>query len=264
MKHIFAVCAYGQSPYLRECLESLRQQETASAVILCTATPSVFLSRMAEQFDIPLFVNDAKPDIAGDWNFAMLQAKRLGADAVTLCHQDDVYMRNYGASLHAWAIRRPDWLIYFTDYGEKRGDRIVTDNRNLRIKRLLLWRMRIPFLQASRHAKRRTLALGDPICCPSVTFHLNRISLPLFETGMTTNLDWQTWEKLANQPGRFLFDPRVLMAHRIHAESTTSKVLGQGGRTAQDLAMFRRFWPAPIAKLLTRVYAKSEDSNWEK
>ena len=39
MTHCFAVCAYKDSPYLRECMESLRLQEHPSPLLLCTATP---------------------------------------------------------------------------------------------------------------------------------------------------------------------------------------------------------------------------------
>lgn len=51
------------------------------------------------------------------------------------------------------------------------------------------------------------------------------------------------------------------MLHRIHPGSTTTAVLHEGGRAAQDFRMFRLFWPAPIARLLTRLYAASERSN---
>ena len=261
MKHLFAICAYGVSPYLEECVASLEKQTEPSEIILCTATPDPALERIAAAHGLTYCVNPAKPDIASDWNFAMAQAKRLGADYVTLCHQDDLYLPDYGKHLRAAINEDPDWLIWFSDYGERRGDRDVTVNRNLRIKRVLLWRMRVRRWQSSRFMKHRTLALGDPVCCPAVSYNLRRVPLPLFESGMTTNLDWQTWERLAKLDGRFFYDRAVLMLHRIHPASTTSKVLGEGGRTAQDEAMFRKFWPAPVAKLLTRFYAASEKSN---
>jgi len=261
MKHIFAVCAYKESPYLQECIDSLKDQREGSEILLCTSTPCDYLRDIAERNALEYCVSGLKPDIAGDWNFAMRCAKERGADFVTLCHQDDLYLPGYGASFRAAAAEDPELLIYFTDYGERRGEETVTKSRLLTIKRLLLWRMRIAPWQTSRFMKRRTLALGDPICCPSVTFNLGRISLPLFESGMTTNLDWQTWERLARQDGRFWYDRDVLMLHRIHRASTTSKVLGEGGRRAQDEAMFRLFWPGWIAKILTRLYAESEKSN---
>ena len=262
MKHLFVICAYKESPYLGDCIASLENQAEKSDIILCTATPSPYLEKITAEHGIPYVVHEnAKPDIAGDWNFALETCKKMGADYATIAHQDDLYLPEYGKRFRQAAEKHDDILIYFTDYGEQRGEEAVTVTRNLKIKRLLLWRMKLPALQTSRHARHRTLALGDPISCPTVTYNLNRLPLPLFESGMTTNLDWQTWEKLSRLEGRFCFDGEVGMLHRIHAESTTSKVIASTGRTEQDYAMYRKFWPAPVARLLTRMYAGSEKSN---
>ena len=259
MTHCFAVCAYKDSPYLRECMESLRLQEHPSPLLLCTATPSPYLENMAREYGATYCVNPHAPGIGSDWNFAMEQAKAAGYDLVTLCHQDDLYLPGYGAAVQAMAS--PDMLIYFSGYGEKRGEEVVTSSRLLRIKRLLLWRMRIRPFQRSRLMKHRTLALGDPICCPSVTFHLCRLPLPLFQTDMTTSLDWQAWERISRLKGQFIYCKKLLMYHRIHEESTTSGMIGDTGRGAEDLEMFEKFWPKPIARLIGRLYSVSERSN---
>ena len=74
--------------------------------------------------------------------------------------------------------------------------------------------------------------------------------------------DWQTWEKLSKDEGAFVYLPQPLMGHRVHAGSTTTEVIGDGsGRTAEDLEMFRVFWPEPIARLLVKVYSSSQASN---
>ena len=49
MEHVFAICAYGDSPYLTECIASLEAQRAASPVLLCTATPSERLERLARE-----------------------------------------------------------------------------------------------------------------------------------------------------------------------------------------------------------------------
>lgn len=261
MEHVFAICAYKDSPYLTECIASLEAQRVASPVLLCTATPSERLEKLAREHHLTWCVNTDAPNIAGDWNFALAQARAMGARYVTLCHQDDLYLPDYGEGFRKAAARDPDMLIYFSDYGEQRGEKAVTSSGLLRIKRLLLTPLRPRAAQTRVWCKRLALSLGDPICCPAVTFNLDRLPLPLFERGMTTNLDWQTWEKISRLPGRFAYDPAVRMLHRIHPGSTTSQVLGEGGRGAQDEAMFRKFWPAPVARLLTRLYAASEKSN---
>ena len=48
-KHVYAIPAYGDSPYLESCIKSLKEQKVASPVILCTSTPSPFLP-------VPLFL----------------------------------------------------------------------------------------------------------------------------------------------------------------------------------------------------------------
>lgn len=41
-KHVYAIPAYGDSPYLESCIKSLKAQNVTSPVILCTSTPSPF------------------------------------------------------------------------------------------------------------------------------------------------------------------------------------------------------------------------------
>lgn len=51
------------------------------------------------------------------------------------------------------------------------------------------------------------------------------------------------------------------MGHRISEASTTTEIINAGIRTKEDYEIFCRFWPKPIAKVLTKVYQKSEKSN---
>ena len=259
MRHCFAVCAYGDSPYVQRCLDSLAAQTQPSPILLCTATPSAYLEALARRYGAAYRVNAAPPGIGSDWDFALEAARAAGFELATLCHQDDIYLPEYGAA--ACQAAAEDLLIYFSDYGEQRGEAVVTRSRLLDIKRALLLPLRIRGLQSSVWARRRCLSLGNPICCPAVTYHLPRLPAPLFTRDMTTSLDWEAWERISRLPGRFAYDPQVRMLHRIHPQSTTSQVLGQGGRRPEDYAMFRRFWPAPLASLLGRLYAASEDSN---
>ena len=39
-KHTFAVCAYKESPYLEECIQSVQNQTVQSKVIMTTSTPN--------------------------------------------------------------------------------------------------------------------------------------------------------------------------------------------------------------------------------
>ena len=46
-KHVFAVCAYKDSPYLEQCIRSLKAQTVPSHIIICTSTPSSDIDRLA-------------------------------------------------------------------------------------------------------------------------------------------------------------------------------------------------------------------------
>lgn len=105
------------------------------------------------------------------------------------------------------------------------------------------------------------LALGNGICCPSVTFAKNNLPNPVFRVHFRSNEDWEAWERLSKMKGEFLYDSTIQMGHRIHEESETSIIIGDNARSKEDYEMFCKFWPKSIAKVLSKVYAKSEKSN---
>lgn len=261
MQHTFVICAYKESPYLEECIQSLKAQTVTSRILISTATPNAHISDLAERYGLEVRVNTGDHGIAQDWNFALAQAD---TPYVTLAHQDDVYAPEYAERVLA-ALRsaeRP--IIAFTDYFEVRsGEKVYADSSSLlRVKEKLLVPLRSRRGQNSRWLRRRVLSLGNAICCPAVTYVKNRLEQDPFEPGFKSNIDWQMWEKLSRRPGAFVYLHQPLMGHRVHADSTTTEVIGDGaGRTEEDRAMFRAFWPAPIAEALVKFYAKSQNSN---
>ncbi len=260
VKHAFAVCAYGKSPYLPECLASLAAQTYGdSEVFIATSTPSDWLYDIAKSFALPVYVNTGASGIGQDWNFAY---RHSHARYVTIAHQDDTYEPSYAEAAVAALDATPDALIYFSDYGELRAGERVDDNRLLRVKRTLLRPLRCaPRAAAARWRKRAALRFGSAICCPAVTFNVERCPMPPFVVGMKSNLDWATWESLSRLSGAFLYDPAVRMLHRIHEDSATSELIASHQRDAEDLAMLERFWPRPVAGLIERFYAKGTESN---
>ena len=109
--------------------------------------------------------------------------------------------------------------------------------------------------------RRRILALGNAICCPSVTFVLDNLKQPIFINNMKSNIDWQAWEEISRQKGEFAYAPVAVMKHRIHEESTTSELLEVNGRCKEDLYMFCKFWPKFSAKVINGIYHSNEKSN---
>lgn len=260
-EHTFVICAYRESPYLEECIRSLLAQTVPARILMATSTPNEHIRSLAEKYDIPLSVNQGEGGIARDWNFALSLAD---TPYVTLAHQDDVYEPEYLAAILEGLRAAKDPIIAFTDYFEVRDGRRVEASQSglLRIKKLLLSPLKNSFGRRSVWLRRRSLSLGNAICCPAVTYVMGRMPERVFEPGFRSNVDWQTWERLSRLPGEFVYLPRALMGHRVHAGSTTSEVIGGGsGRTQEDYEMLRRFWPAPLAKVLVRFYSKSQNSN---
>ena len=257
-KHVFAICAYKESEYLEECMQSLKNQEVKSDIILATSTPNDYIKTLCEKYDVPMYVNEGESGITQDWNFAYAHAD---AEYVTIAHQDDVYEKEYSKYLLSMIEREKKPVIFFTDYGELRSDKKVYSNKLLKIKRIMLLPLRLRCFWNSKFVRRRILSLGSPICCPSVTFVKKNCPEIVFQHGFRADEDWQAWELLSRQKGAFVYCRKPLMLHRIHEDSETSKILGDNARTKEDYVMFCKFWPKPIAKLLTKLYGTSEKSN---
>ncbi|NLG04432.1 MAG: glycosyltransferase family 2 protein, partial [Clostridia bacterium] len=183
--HTFVVCAYKESPYLRECLDSLFAQTVKTNVIMATSTPNDYIRSIAVAYHVPLYFNDGVKSIADDWNFGIAQAK---TELVTIAHQDDVYLPEYAESMIDMmnCFQRP--LIAFSDYGEIRGTEHVYSNPLLKIKKIMLKPLRSKQLMKSRLVRRRILSLGSPICCPSVTFVRTNLTVPIFKRGFRSNV----------------------------------------------------------------------------
>ena len=255
-EHTWLVCAYKESPYLEECIRSLVSQTVKSRILITTSTPCGHISAVAEKYGLPVFVNTGKAGISGDWNFALRTGE---TELLTIAHQDDIYEPAYTETLLKRMNRSRNPILYFTDYGELRGGERVTQNRLLRIKRLLLVPARL--FPGWRFARRMSLAFGDPICCPSITYRRSIMEDYEFEDHFRSDLDWEMEEKLSRLKGRFVYQPSVLMYHRIHEESATTEIIGDHRRTLEDYEMMKKFWPDWIAKRLSKAYAASEKSN---
>lgn len=56
-KHTFIILAYKDSPYLEECVLSLKNQTVKSEIYMATSTLSGFLESIAKKYDIPILKN---------------------------------------------------------------------------------------------------------------------------------------------------------------------------------------------------------------
>lgn len=256
--HTFVICAYRESPYLEECIRSLLSQTMRSTICVATSTPNGHIEKLAGKYHLPVFINEGEKGIAGDWNFGIACAQ---TPLVTIAHQDDVYCPSYTESVLKALNQCEEPLIAFTDYSEIRNGETVNRSRLLFVKRFLLMPMRLRMFWKNRFIRRRELSLGNVICCPSVTMVKENLQLPIFKNNMKSNIDWQAWEEISRMKGEFAYVPKPAMKHRIHGESTTSELLEVNGRKAEDLYMFRKFWPEWMARVMEIFYQKSEKSN---
>lgn len=257
-KHTFVICAYKESPFLEECILSLKNQTVKSQIIMITSTPNKFIENLSDKYDIPLYVNKGEGGIVQDWNFGYSKCK---TPFVTIAHQDDVYFKRYAETALDMLMKSRKPLIFFSDYGEIRNNTIVENNKLLRIKRILLFPFSIRVFRSNRFVRRRSLSFGCGICCPSVTFAVNNLPEKIFRVHFRSCEDWEAWERLSKLKGDFLYYPEILMGHRIHEGSETSIIIGDNARSKEDYEMFCKFWPKWIAKILVKLYSQSEKSN---
>ena len=254
VNHAFVIPVYGEAPHLDDCIDSiLRQSGGRPQLLLATSTPTPQVTDVATRHGIELLVNPVRADIATDWNFALSAAR---TEYVTIAHQDDHYDPRYLSVMAELAAAHPEMTLAFADYREHTDLGSRPTNLNLRIKRLLCARA---FGNAtaidSRAAKQRLLTLGNPICCPSVLLNRGRFPSFRFDAAYKTNLDWDAWLRLAAEPGQFVYARQALVSKRVHVASETSVTIANRVRQNEDLAMFKRLWPRPIATLIAAVYS---------
>jgi len=259
--HTFTIPAYKESPFLESCILNLKKQAVHSKIIITTSTPTETTRRIAEKYNIEYFINNSgKNGIGNDWNFALSKVKTKLA---TIAHQDDIYNIYYTQNIIAAAEKNKNSLIFFTDYQDLVGNKIRKKSLNYLVKKTLL----LPFLLKSTHEsnflKKSILVFGDAICCPSVTFNLEKIkdSNNLFSPTHKCVLDWLAWLKLANYKGNFTFINKKLIQHRIHESSETSVSLHSGIRAQEEFEVFKSIWGNKIAKLIMWFYSFGHKDN---
>lgn len=252
--HTFVVCAYGESEFLQECIDSLLAQEVKSNIIIATSTPNEHIRSISVQYGIELRINTQPPGICGDWNFAYKQA---GTKLITLAHQDDIYLPGYLSTALEMINKSNNPIIFFTGYAEIKNGGLQFKNLRLNVKKLMLSPLML--WKKSRFVRRRILSLGSPICCPSVMYiDIDNLE---FTSELSCNLDWHKWEELSRLKGSFVYCKKPLLYHRLHSGAETSRAIQDGTRSAEDYLMFKKFWWNPIAKVLARVYTKSEEDS---
>lgn len=257
-QHTFAICAYKESAFLEDAIKSVKSQTITSNVIMVTSTPNFLIEELSKKYDIPLYINNGESGIAGDWNFGY---EKANTELVTICHQDDIYEKDYVEKILQKVNLSKNPIIAFSDYGELRNGEKVFHNTLLKIKRWMLMPLRCSIFENSIWVRRRILSLGCPICCPAVTFIKKNLPTIIFKQGFKSDVDWEAWEMISRLKGGFVYIKNPLVLHRIHEESATTEIIGDSLRNKEDYQMFCKFWPNWIARLICKVYKNGEKSN---
>jgi hypothetical protein len=249
--HTFVVPTFGDSPYLADCLASLRKQWLSSGIIITTSTPSDFVTAVARDVGVELIVNPNRKGIAADWNFALGVADRRYA---TLAHQDDTYEPDFLAQTLTAFAAESSGVLCFTGYQEINDLGASKSSKISRVKHLI----ELATLGRSRAIRgprlRAYLSFGNPLPCSSVTFDTKKLRGFRFSSDYASNLDWDAWWRLMEDGATFLRAPDRLVGRRHNELTATAGLKRDGTRSAEDLIMFRRAWPRPIANAIAAVY----------
>lgn len=251
--HTFAICAYKESPYLEECIQSLMRQKKKSNIILCTSSPCDYIEQMVQKYALPYYIRNGQSDIQDDWNFAFDSAK---TDYVTIAHQDDVYSEYYFAELSRH-LPDKDMSLYITDYLPLKHGQAGPRDINSKIRRLLRSPLKIKRFAASKRMRKLTLAFGNSVCCPSITYNKKRLGSTIFDSEFKFCIDWDTCLKYAGQDGHFVYVDKPLVYYRIHDGATSKEFIEDHRRVGEDIAMFSKFWPKPIVKMIMLFYKRA-------
>lgn len=253
MTHTFSICAYQESPYLEACINSILNQRVKSNVILCTSTPNEHIKALSSKYNIPLFIRSGTSSIKDDWSFAYDCAN---TDFVTIAHQDDKYHPDYTRELYNKTSKYSlnDTIIFLTDYLPLKHENCVKRDINSRLRKLLRSPLKIKYLSNKRWCKKIILSLGNSICCPSVTYNKNKLTKSPFTSDFQFNIDWDTFLKLADENGYFVYSSKPLTYYRIHNGATSKQFIQDKKREYEDTCMFQKFWPDWLVKIIMHFY----------
>ncbi len=257
--HTFVILAYKESKYLEKCILSVLNQSLKTNVVIATSTPNQYIDAFAKKYKLKVIINDSREKgIGNDFNFAV---HCVNTELVTVAHQDDIYDFDYAKEIVNNYTKYKDSIILFTKYYEIRNDKKIYSNKNLKIKNTLLFPLILKSISNFKIIKRASIRYGNAICCPSVTYVRSKVPKIIFKNNFTCNVDWEAWELLSKINGRFVYINKPFMGHRVHDDSTTTKIINSNIRTQEDLEMFNKFWPKFITKIINKIYKNSEKSN---
>lgn len=255
VNHTFVILSYKDSPYIEECILSLKKQTVASEILIATSTLTDSIKNIAKENKIDVITNPKSKGIGTDWSFAYDIGK---TKYITLAHHDDIYLPQYTELYTEFAEKYKKNLFLFSDYYELKNGKLQKGGFNILIKRLVLsFFFLLKKNLKSTFFKKMMLSFGSPIPCQSVMYNKENIGLFSFSEEYSINLDWEAWLRLAKKKGDFVFVNKKLTGHRIYKGAETVSGMNDERRKNEDLKLFNQLWPKFIARFLLRIYSSS-------
>lgn len=249
------ICAYGECAYLEKCIDAVMKQTVRANVLISTSTPNDHIKGLADKYGLEVRVNPDGGHVR-DYNFAMKQA---ATPLCMLAHQDDLLAETF-VEKNLRALNRSEKpIISFCNYIEMHEDSVDQKaSAMVRIKRVMLWPLKIPGVGRTRWGKRLIQRLGDPITHPTVVCVMKEMPEKIFREKYRASMDWDLWERLSRQKGEFVYVRDVLLYHRMNKENATAKLLAHTNlRYEEESEIMRRFWPKWIVKVIMHFYSKT-------
>lgn len=250
------ICAYKECPYLENSIKAIVSQTVIPNILISTSTPNEYIQGLANQYGIEVRINKDGGQIK-DYNFAMRQCNTpLGM----LAHQDDLLDNRYIERCLEELNKAEKPILVCTNYLEMHNDVVdAKPSAMIRIKRILVWPIRINWLRKTVLGKRLCMIIGNPITHPSVMCVMKSMPKVCFREKYKAAMDWDLWERLSRRKGEFVYINDILLYHRMNSDNQTAKLIKTtSSRYDDEYEIFCRFWPKAIAGLLMKAYGKAE------
>lgn len=254
MSHTFVISAYKESPYLEDCIKSLKEQSVKSHIIMTTSTPNLYIENLVKKYDLDLYINPEQKGIGSDWNFAYNKVKE---GLVTIAHQDDIYHRDYVKTLLCAKKAYPDMSLFFCASKTIKNGCIKEWGNIEIIKKILRMPLRLWCLNHISYIKRCSILFGNPIICPSIAYDKKLCGADIFSKEYQFILDWDTLYHLSNKKGRWISYEKALIYYRVHDGAATKQCILDNKRTLEENMMFDRLWKPPFSDILKFFYKKA-------
>ena len=124
--------------------------------------------------------------------------------------------------------------VFTSDYVIVKGDRLISWDKLLLVKRFLRMPLRLKCASHLSQVKKLSLMLGNSICCPATTYCKKKIGEPLIRSDYSFVLDWENMLRLAERPGRWICEEKPLLCYRVHDGAATKACIRDHRREQEE------------------------------